>query len=304
MIRKTAQQTRRYGWRSLILATAVLMVSSPASAQTVMGGMSKQKPVDFSDHSVHFKTPDGVVIEADYYPVKVDDDKKTPVAILIHMYPADRSSWKGFVPRLREAGIAVLAYDIRGRGGSVKPKARKLAEGYDNRDTSHFSQAWMDVEGAVGWLRHKDQRNIDADRVVVIGASIGCSISLDHAGRTLTPKAIVCLSPGTNYMGVNSLEHIRNCASIPILLISPEGEFAAVEKLAEAGGKKVKTRKYPGDSAHHGTKMFEADYGRKVEKKIMKFVRKHLGIKAEKKPEKNKSDKKRKRKGKKKKSSD
>ncbi|MFQ5412255.1 MAG: alpha/beta hydrolase [Phycisphaerae bacterium] len=291
-----AQKHMRTACRIGLLILPVILVFCPASfAQTLMGGMTRRPKIDFSDRVVTFVTPDGVTIEADYYPVKVAARKKTPIAILIHMYPADRSSWKPFVPALREAGIAALAYDIRGTGGSTKPADLKLEEGYRNRDSAHFQQAFMDVAGATAWL--SKQENINLGRMACIGASIGCSISLDYAMRTSEPKAVVCLSPGTNYFGVDSREHIKNCPGTPILLISPEGEFGAVRELVEASGGKAQSKKYPGGREHHGTGMLEAEYGKKVTKKIMKFVKKNLGIKdKKKKSESDKSKKKKKRK--------
>ena len=292
------QAGRRLG---ILMLPMILMLCSTSFGQTLMGGMAKQKPIDFSDRVVTFNTPDGVTIVADYYPVKVSSGKKTPIAILIHMYPADRSSWKPFVPNLREAGIAVLAYDIRGTGASTKPANLKLEEGYKSHDTAHFQQAFMDVAGATAWL--SKQKNINLNRLVCIGASIGCSITLDFTMRTDEPKAVVCLSPGTNYFGVDSKEHIKNCSSTPILLISPEAEYGAVKELVEASGGKAKSKKYPGGREYHGTGMFDADYGEKVKKKIMRFVKKHLGIKDKKKnddSDKSKKKKKRKKKHKKK----
>lgn len=302
MIRRNLQS-----YLCLTLMPAFLLIACPiASAQiTIGGGMTKRKPVDFNDRVVTFPSLDGVMIEADYYPIKVPDEKKTPVAILIHMYPLDRASWKELVPQLRKAGIAVLAYDIRGTGGSIKPESRKLEAGYKNRDADHFTNAWMDVAGARNWL--EQQRNIDVQKLAIIGASIGCSISLDYTHRMQDSKAVVCLSPGTNYMGLDSRMHIQACSTVPILLISPEEEYEAVKELVEASGGKAKSKKYPGGADHHGTRMFQADYGKKVEKKIMKFVKKHLDIKTsksedeEKKGEKKKKKKKTKKKKKKKK---
>lgn len=289
--------TRHNGRSAVALGAAILLAVGASAGAQIMGGMTKRKPVDFSDRVVTFPSLDGVQIQADYYPVKVPAKKKTPVAILIHMYPADRSSWKPLVPALRKSGVAVLAYDIRGAGGSTKPDGMNLAKGYKERDPALFASAWMDTEGAIGWLRNQD--NIDTSRCVLIGASIGCSIALDDAARTQTVAGVVCLSPGTNYFGLDSIEHIKTCSSTPVLLIAPKGEFEAVTKLVEASGGKAKSKKYPGGNENHGTKMLTADFGPKVTKKIMKFVRKTLGIKKKKDGEKKSGKKKKKKKSKK-----
>ncbi len=292
--------TRQNGRKSAIVSTlalAVLLASGASvSAQRIMGGKMKSKPIDFSDRVVTFKALDNVVIEADYYPIKVKEGKSTPIAILIHMYPADRSSWKPLVPALRKSGVAVLAYDIRGNGGSTKPVDRKLAEGYANRDPAHFKSAWMDVEGAKVWLTK--QKNIDTTRCILVGASIGCSIAIDSACKTQNVAGAICLSPGTNYFGLDSIAQIKTCWNTPFLFIAPEGEFEPVTQLVEASGGKAKSRSYPGGNENHGTNLLKADFGAKVTKRIMKFVRKNLGIK-KKKGDKKKSSKKKKKKSKK-----
>ena len=271
------------GWWGLgVMAPAALMITSVAYGQGM--GMAKTRTIDFTDRVVTFETSDGITIEADYYPVKVEPNQKTPVVILIHMYPADRSSWKSFIPALRKAGVAALAYDIRGKGGSVKPADKKLRQGYDKHDPAHFKDAWKDVEAARTWLGR--QKNINVGRTVLIGASIGCSIALDQAGRDPKIKGVVCLSPGESYIGVDSLAHIKKCSTVAILLLSPEEEFEACRKLVKASGGTAKARKYPGGREHHGTGMLEAEYGKKVSKRILRFVKKSLGIESKKKSDK------------------
>ncbi|MBX3395717.1 MAG: alpha/beta fold hydrolase [Phycisphaerae bacterium] len=253
-------------------------------------GKSKRPPPDFSDRKVTFNTPDGITIEADFYPVKVEVPKRTPAVVLIHMYPKNRSSWKEFVPDLRAKGIAVLAYDIRGTGGSTKPESMNLTEQYKARSTALFQLATLDAVAAFDFLRQ--QEYIDTSRVALIGASVGCTISLDFANQTSDAKAIVCLSPGVNYFDLDSLATIKTAASyLPILLISPEAEYDAVEKLAEVGGARVETEKYPGGKEYHGTNMLSSPFGDKVRERILAFLVKNLEIKDEKKSDDDKKKK-------------
>lgn len=210
--------------------------------------------------TVSFKTTDGITIEADYYPPIVKAGEKAPVAICIHMYPADRTSWEPLVPGLREGnpGCAVLAYDIRGHGGSVEPKDKNLKAMYDSRDPALFTYAWKDVEAAKKWLA--TQPGCDTGRIALIGASIGCSISLDYGGRDKDVKSIVCLSPGTSYFGVDSISHIKKCGDVSVLLISPEGEYSAIEELVAASGDSAKGMQFPGGREWHGTRMLDNKY--------------------------------------------
>ncbi|MFQ5425381.1 MAG: alpha/beta hydrolase [Phycisphaerae bacterium] len=254
------------------LCAAILALAIPPVA--FGSAVPKQKPkkdtAPKAPRVVHFDTSDGVRIVADYYPPSVAKDEKAPVAILIHMYPADRTSWKPLAPRLTAAGFAVLAYDIRGHGDSVKPASMQLRKKYDGPDSEHFNNAWRDAEAARKWL--SSQPNCDTNRIALIGASIGCSISLHYGSKDKQVRAIVCLSPGTNYMGVDSIRHIRACGQRAILLLSPEGEYEAVKRLVKASGGVAQGDPYPGSHERHGTRMFAAPYGEKVMKRIVRFV--------------------------------
>jgi hypothetical protein len=226
--------------------------------------------------TVKFETSDGVKIAADYYPPAVKPGEKAPVAILIHMYPADRTSWEPLVPKLAEAGFAVLAYDIRGHGGSSEAADAKLRKMYEDKDPALFKDAWKDVEAAKKWLLAKPE--CDVNHIAMIGASIGCSISLEYGSRDPAVQAIVCLSPGTDYFGVDSITHIKKCGERAILLMSPKLEHEAVEKLVKASGGVAKGEEYPGSREQHGTGMLTAPYGNKVKKRIVEFVREAIDV--------------------------
>lgn len=270
----------RRGLSAIVAGVAVLVLAAAAAAQDKgpqPAGLSpvKPKPINYTPRTVTLQCADGVKLAADYFPPLVKPEEKAPSAILIHMYPADRASWKPLIPELRQAGFAVLAYDIRGHAGSADQGERNLKEQYDQRDPALFASAAMDTDTAVNFL--SSEPGCDPQRVVLIGASIGCSIAMDYAPRTPVVKAIVCLSPGTNYMELNSLEHIKFCADRAVLLIAPEGEYKAVEQLIEASGKKAVGKKHPGGVEQHGTKLFSAPYGKKVIKEIRDFVAKAAG---------------------------
>lgn len=272
------------GLAATLAISGAVGVAAAQDKPTMEIGKSKRPPPDFSDRKVTFNTPDGITIEADFYPVKVEVGKRTPAVVLIHMYPKNRSSWKEFVPDLRAKGIAVLAYDIRGTGGSTKPDSMNLTEQYKARSTALFQLATLDAVAAFDFLRQ--QEYIDTSRVALIGASVGCTISLDFANQTSDAKAIVCLSPGVNYFELDSLATIKTAASyLPVLLIAPEAEYDQVEKLAEVGGARVETEKYPGGKEYHGTNMLSAPFGDKVRERIVTFLVKALEIKGEKKPD-------------------
>ncbi len=276
---RTPAGRRRRGRSACVTAALVLLLAAFAQAQgqgPQPAGLSpvkpKPQPIDYTPRTVTLECPDGVKLAADYFPPLIKPEEKAPVAVLIHMYPADRSSWKPLIPELRQAGFAVLAYDIRGHAGSAELGERNLKQQYDQRDPALFAAAAADVDAAINFLAR--QPGCDAQRCVLVGASIGCSIALNFAPRTPVVKAIICLSPGTNYMEMNSLEHIRFCADRAVLLIAPKGEYQAVEELIAASDRKAVGHQYPGGVERHGTRMFSAPYARKVIAEIVEFAAK------------------------------
>jgi pimeloyl-ACP methyl ester carboxylesterase len=225
--------------------------------------------------TVTFETADGVTIEADYLAPQVKGDEKAPVVILIHMYPADRKSWFPFAYSLQTGNpkFAVLAYDIRGHGGSTEPREKNLKAMYDRRDPSLFRDAWKDVDAAKRWLAR--QQGCDVTRIALVGASIGCSIALDYAGRDRNVKAVVCLSPGTDYFGVDSISHIKKCDRALMLLVAPEAEYSPVEELIAASRGKAVGIKCPGGREWHGTLMLDEKYEKhaSIKQEILKILR-------------------------------
>jgi dienelactone hydrolase len=222
---------------------------------------------------VSFTTSDKVKIAADYFaPASAKD--KAPVAILIHMYPADRSSWALLIAPLHDAGFAVLAYDIRGKAGSADGKDGPLSKSYEAHEAKLFQAAWQDVEAAKKWLA--TQKECDTSRIVLIGASIGCSISIEYAGREDAVKAIVCLSPGTNYFGVDSVAAIKRVKTKNILLISPEAEQDQVNMLVKATNGLAMGGKFPGNRELHGTNILADSYHRsgQIKQSIVDFISK------------------------------
>jgi dienelactone hydrolase len=220
---------------------------------------------------VTYKTPDGVRIVADYYPPSTAAKKPAPIVIMLHQYPSARGSWAPLVPLFHDAGYVVLAPDLRGHGESVEPKGRNLEEGRKGQSPKHYRAAYQDVLGAYEWLR--DRKEVDLSRLALIGSSIGSSIALDYAARDKSVDVVVCLSPGPNYFGVDSMRHIASYGKRPVLLISPGSERDRSEALAKVA--RNATVKIIENCDIHGTFMFGKVPG--IEKTIFDFVDSHIG---------------------------
>jgi pimeloyl-ACP methyl ester carboxylesterase len=243
---------------SMGTAGAVLLAIVPARA--------------LEPQTVTFETDDGVSIVADFYPST--GRALSPVAILLPMYRHDRSSWTPLIPHLHDAGFAVLAIDPRGHGDSVKPKEMDLARRVRERDPTLFRAMYRDVFAGYHFL--SQQPNCDLARVALVGASVGCSVAIDYASRDRSVDVVVCLSPGENYLGLDSRAHMKKFAESgprAILLLAAPQERKACDTLA--GINPHTTVRIVGQDKVHGTGMFGAVKG--IEEDITRFLVEHVG---------------------------
>jgi dienelactone hydrolase len=199
--------------------------------------------------AVSFQTADGVRIAADYLPAANSQRGGAPIVILLHMYRSDRTAFAPLITPLHEAGFAVLAIDLRGHGESATTETRDAVH---RRDPEIFRRMQADVRGAYDWL--VQQSNSDRARFALVGASVGASIALQYAAKDRSVDAVVCLSPGLNYMGLDSAGDVRQITGRRILLLATEDERDAPYTLAkQAAG--VQVHIYKGRQAD-GTAMF------------------------------------------------
>ncbi|MFH0982981.1 MAG: alpha/beta fold hydrolase, partial [Planctomycetota bacterium] len=174
------------------------------------------------------------------------------------------------IPKLHEAGFAVLALDMRGHGESVQPATMRLRERVAQRDPALFNDMYQDVAAAYVWLAGKP--NVDPSQFGLVGASVGCSVALDYATRDKSVDAVVCLTPGEKYLGVDSVEDIKAVGRRAMLLLTTEGERADSDSLAKLNpGAEVRV---VGKGVVHGTNMFGKMAG--IEDQIVAFLNAHV----------------------------
>jgi dienelactone hydrolase len=198
---------------------------------------------------VTFETYDGVMICADYHAPK-PSKAGAPMVILLHMYGSDRTAWQPLIKPLHEAGFAILAIDLRGHGECASAEARRRVE---RRDPAVFSAMYDDVRAAYSWLA--DQDGVDRSRFALVGASVGCSVALRYASQDRSVDVIACLSPGANYLGLDSRADISKIKGRKIWLVATDDpkEKEGVEALAPLA-EDADTELFSGDT--HGTRMF------------------------------------------------
>ena len=86
-------------------------------------------------------------------------------------------------------------------------------------------------------------------------------------------NVVVCMTPGENYLGVDSVDDIKKYGDRPILLLATEDERRAAEKLGTVNARA--TVHIVGSGRVHGTRMFGRING--IEGRIVSFIRENIG---------------------------
>lgn len=193
--------------RILCLAVVCLLAASAARAS----------------EAVRFDTEDGFALEAGLWRSAKPD---APVAILLHQFNADRHSFGKLQPALSEAGFTVLALDQRGQGASTTQrtaggeKTVRIRELPRERATRLIEAGPKDVAAALAFL---SGAGLETDRVVLVGSSYGCTVSLRSAAGEKRVRAVALLSPGADYFGVDALGAAKSYPG-PVFAVAAEDD--------------------------------------------------------------------------------
>lgn len=218
--------------------------------------------------SITFSSADDTIIYGTYYPVA---DAKPPGMALVHMLRSNRQAWESFAMRAQAAGIATLAIDMRGHGESVQRGTDILS--YSEFDTADWERVMLDIDAALDELR---ARGADPDNLALVGASIGGNLSLRYAATHPEVQALILLSPGSDYRGIEIKDDLKAYGRRPIMLVVAEGDAYSVTSVREldaiAPGL-CEIREYPG--AAHGSDIFMTAEG--AEAQALLWLHKFIG---------------------------
>lgn len=254
---------------AVLLASTACPQAKPAGTRPAVQSMTHQAvAVQASDpavlsapkgaRGVWLTTADGYNAAAWFWPA--GGKKAAPGIILLHQRGKDKSSWGEFPSKLVAEGFAVIAIDLRGHGQSTDPSGQPRA--LNSLTDSDYQAMLNDVGAAHAFLAQ--QKGVDADRVGLIGASIGANLALLYAAQDRRVRTVVALSPGLNYKSLQPLPVMGPLDKRPLFFIASKGDkysLECVQALAAAAVKDapVSIRVFEGSA--HGTDIFAAQPG-------------------------------------------
>ncbi len=200
---------------------------------------------------VTFETIDGVTIVGDYY----KGPSGGPTALLLHMRPATRGSWKEFAPKLVAQGFSALAIDLRGHGESTHTKDGRTLN-YQTMGEAAERQSIKDLEAATLWLER--EHGLAPEELVVVGASIGANLSLQYLAEHNAVGAAVLLSPGLDYRGIMTESFVEELEpNQAVFYVAAGDDKESAESVEVLAGKTMVTHeKRIFDRGGHGTTLF------------------------------------------------
>jgi len=246
--------------------------ASNAPSNSVVNKVEKVIETGPAAQTVSINSPDGVVLVGSLFGT---DKPNSPALLLLHQWESDRHSWDDFAKQLQSDGFVVLAIDGRGFGESTKKTdGSTVAEGRTDADVKGMLG---DVDAAFNFL--SKQKNVDPQRVGIIGASYGSSLALIYAADHPSVAAIALLSPGLNYFGNMQTEPaMANYKNRPAFLAAAKDDpesFNTVTALTELTSEPNRAMAISVDKGGHGTALLKVDG---VRKPLETFCRERLGI--------------------------
>jgi dienelactone hydrolase len=207
---------------------------------------------------VWLTTVDRFKVAAWFWPGK--GDLAAPGIILLHQRGRDKSSWGSLPSELVAEGYAVIAIDLRGHGQTLDPVGRPIV--LDSLTDSEYQAMLNDVAAAHAYFAA--QKGVDAERIGIIGASIGANLALIYAAHDRRVRTVVALSPGLNYRSLQPLPAMDGLDKRPLFLIAAKGDKPSADcvlALQKAAMKEAPITVREFDGRDHGTDLLKSQTG-------------------------------------------
>lgn len=172
---------------------------------------------------VELRTSDRFQLTATFH---ASNRASAPGLVLAHAEGGSGQDWAPLLPRLKQAGYAILVLDLRGHGASTA--GGKLDQATMSRAKLEKTCAAMseDVIAAVAFLRA--ERAVDPARIALLGAGVGASTALKVLARDERLRGAALLSPGLKTMGVKIKQLAKPHPGRRLLIVASRGDAEGV----------------------------------------------------------------------------
>jgi alpha-beta hydrolase superfamily lysophospholipase len=197
-------------------------------------------------------TADGIKLAATHWLGPASNDR---CVVLVHQLGSTREEWAPLIAKLR-GKAEILAFDLRGHGDSRRGPHGLIS--YRDFNGTDWGNAVRDLDAATAWLGERGYRASDC---IYVGSSIGSTLVIRWAGAHPDAGALVLLSPGLDYQGLNILDAAAKFAHPVLVVYSGEpGMSTTINRLAQTWGTRVELE--PVEGIEHGISMLTDDRAR------------------------------------------
>ena len=177
--------------------------------------------------------------------------------ILQHGLGSTKEEWDSFAKQVAKTGQGVLIFDARGHGASQKTTGGQPVN-YQQFVREDWQKMPDDMRTTVDFLVKK--YGLKRERIAIGGASLGANAALVYAAQKSEVPAVLLLSPGVEYAGINIDKAYDRYGKRPLLLAaSPEDRYAfqTIQALAMRRTD-ANLRLIEGPGHEHGVNMLDA----------------------------------------------
>jgi len=204
-------------------------------------------------------TDDGVQLVGLYRPASRSD---ASTWILLHGLGSNKEEWETFGKILAHQGNGVFFYDARGHHESNHLITGETIT-YQSWQSAGPESPWnampSDLASAVTLLQKK--YGLPDTKIAVGGASLGANVALVYASEHANVPAVILLSPGMEYAGIQTAAAIKMYRGRPVFMAASPNDlyaYSSVRQLANLGSG-PSCRVVDGKSGH-GVNMLDEEF--------------------------------------------
>jgi pimeloyl-ACP methyl ester carboxylesterase len=179
-------------------------------------------------------TDDGVRLVGLYHPAH---HPGAYTWILLHGLGSNKEEWDAFARQAAGQGNGVFIYDARGHNESRHLKTGGTVS-YTDWKTAGPGSPWSlmpsDLASAVQMLQEKF--GLSDKKIAVGGASLGANVALAYASAHAPVPALILLSPGIEYAGIQTPAAFYAYRGRPVFLAASPNDayaYASARRLAD-----------------------------------------------------------------------